>query len=446
MNRFFKFLLVGCSALAINTYGQTPYTDPNNQEGWVLNPEVSDEFKSGSLDKDKWIVQGENDHFENKFKGRAPSQFAPHAVSVENNELVITTRWEPGYEFMKGKHQGHKFENITTGAIISKKKFKHGYMEIRCKAADGPLSSAFWFTGKGGELDIFEIFGKYPKDKHHEKVYHTSFHDWSKNPKDPLFGKTSWDNKVQLPFRLAEDYHVYGCEWNEDFMKIFIDGHLVRQITREELGDKWVMNNEQKVWVDNEVFPWKVNPKKEDIPAEGLKFHIDYVRVWQKDSGMASSSQLIEQNNLLANGSFEDGLEGWETTGKVKLMTKKGSFDGSNHIKLAAGSEATATLHMKLKPNTTYVLSAYARLPNSDEKTIYDNGWLGVKNYGAGQQPIIKYFKNDWYRQSILFTTGKNANDTMIYFTNKWKKNEVRVDHFELVESPSFQETHIKTK
>ncbi|MBB3699912.1 family 16 glycosylhydrolase [Flammeovirga yaeyamensis] len=288
MNRIKQLLLIGGVTLSSMTlHAQNPFTDPNNKEGWVLNESVSDEFKGNSLDKDKWIVQGENDNYENNFKGRAPSQFVPHAVSVENNELVITTRWEPGFNFLKGKHKGYKFENITTGAIISKSKFKEGYMEIRCKAADGPLSSAFWFTGKGGELDVFEIFGKYPKDKHHEKVYHTSFHDWSRNPKDPLFGKTSWDNKVQLPFRLSEDYHVYGCEWNEDFMKIFIDGHLVRYITKEELGDKWVMNNEQKVWVDNEVFPWKVNPKKEDIPADGLKFNIDYVRIWQKKGDVA---------------------------------------------------------------------------------------------------------------------------------------------------------------
>ncbi|WP_244994573.1 carbohydrate binding domain-containing protein [Flammeovirga yaeyamensis] len=127
----------------------------------------------------------------------------------------------------------------------------------------------------------------------------------------------------------------------------------------------------------------------------------------------------------------------------MKLMTKKGSFDGQNHIKLSPNSEATISKTIKLKPNTTYILSAYARLPNSDGKTIYENGWLGVKNYGAGQQPIIKYFKNDWYRQSILFTTGSNANKTLVYFTNKWKKHEVRVDHFELIESPSLKDSSI---
>ena len=54
---------------------------------------------------------------------------------------------------------------ITTGSIISKAKFKYGYMETRCKAADGPVSSSFWTTGLGGEMDVFEHLRKIRVDK-----------------------------------------------------------------------------------------------------------------------------------------------------------------------------------------------------------------------------------------------------------------------------------------
>ncbi|WP_052444576.1 family 16 glycosylhydrolase [Flammeovirga sp. OC4] len=413
---------------------QNPASDPENKLGWTLNEDVSDEFEGNQINKDKWIVQGENDHYENNFKGRAPSQFAPHAVSVRDGQLVITTRWEPDFNFIKGKHKGYKFENITTGAIITKKKFKTGYMEIKCKPADAPLSSAFWFTGKGGELDLFEIFGKYPKDKHVEKLYHTSFHDWGKDRKDPLWGKTSWDNKTQLPFRLASDYHVYGCEWGEDFLKLYIDGKLIRCVTKEELGDKWVMHNEQKVWVDNEVFPWKVNPKKEDITEKGVEFLVDYVRVWQRKPSSDMACEMPE--NILENNDFNNGLEGWNIEGKVKAVAGKGKNEsGKNYVKLSAGREATISRTVKLKPNTTYILSATARAPMTNMDTIWQNGWLGVKAFGKkGQQPIIKFFKNSWYRQSICFTTGDFANQTYIYFTNKWQKKEVHIDAFELTE------------
>ncbi|AZQ63795.1 glycosyl hydrolase family protein [Flammeovirga pectinis] len=423
------------SLLTIDTKAQTPFSDPANKQGWVLNNAVSDEFQGTSIDKDKWIVQGENDNYENNFKGRAPSQFVPHAVSVANGKLVITTRWEPSYDFIKGKHKGLYFENITTGAVITKKKFKNGYMEIKCKPADGPLSSAFWFTGKGGELDLFEIFGKYPKDKKVEQLYHTSFHNWGLDTKDPLYGKTSWENKVQLPKRLAEDYHVYGCEWGEDFLKIYVDGQLVRCITKDEMGEEnWVMNNEQKVWVDNEVFPWKATPKKEDFPKEGLKFEIDYVRVWQKEGTTDIGCQATE--NIIPNGSFENGLDDWNVLGKVKVVqAKKDIIDGKKYVKLSAGKEATVSKVIALKPHTTYILSAYARSPFTNMKDVWQNGWLGVKAFGTGQQPIIKYFSNEWNRQSILFTTGANANKTYIYFTNKWQKKEVHVDHFELIET-----------
>ncbi|WP_281614841.1 family 16 glycosylhydrolase [Flammeovirga sp. SubArs3] len=435
MNKLIRIgTLCVASFVTTSVLAQSPYSDPNNKQGWTLNKEVSDEFNGASIDKDKWIVQGENDHYENNFKGRAPSQFVPHAVDVKNGHLVITTRWEPDFKFLKGQHKGYKYENITTGAIITKQKFKTGYMEIKCKPADAPLSSAFWFTGKGGELDLFEIFGKYPKDKHVEKLYHTSFHDWGKDRKDPLYGKTSWDNKAQLPYRLAADYHVYGCEWGEDFLKLYIDGQLIRCVTKEELGDKWVMNNEQKVWVDNEVFPWKVNPKKEDITEKGVEFLVDYVRVWQRKPSSDVSCEIHE--NVLENADFDNGLENWDIEGKVKLVNAKGKNEaGMNYIKLGAGKESTISRTVKLKPNTTYVLSASARAPMTNMKDIWQNGWLGVKAFGKkGQQPIIKYFKNEWYRQSIVFTTGQFANQTYIYFTNKWQKKEVHVDYFELTE------------
>jgi hypothetical protein len=40
-----------------------------------------------------------------------------------------------------------------------RKEFLYGYMEIRCKAADAEISSAFWATGGQTEFDMFEFFG-----------------------------------------------------------------------------------------------------------------------------------------------------------------------------------------------------------------------------------------------------------------------------------------------
>lgn len=116
-----------------------PHTAPGNTGNWVLNERVSDEFNEDQLDVDKWHVQGTNGEYQNRFVGRAPSQFVPRNVSVKDGFLIITTRWEPGFAFSDKMKDGQRYENITTGAAITKSTFLYGYMEIRCKAADGPI-------------------------------------------------------------------------------------------------------------------------------------------------------------------------------------------------------------------------------------------------------------------------------------------------------------------
>ncbi len=98
------------------------------------------------------------------------------------------------------------------------------------------------------------------------------------------YGKRIWTNEHQLDFRVADDFHVYGFEWDENYVKIFVDGRLVNCVTKEEMGDKWVALNEQKVWIDSETFDWEVKPgdlKAEDF-GDGQKFIVDYCRIWQR--------------------------------------------------------------------------------------------------------------------------------------------------------------------
>ena len=134
-----------------------PASDPENTGGWVLNEVMSDEFEGDSLD-DKWFVQGTDGGY-HKWKGRAPSQFAPHNVLVQDGKLIIRSQWEPDYDFAKEKFSGLDYENITTAGVISHNKFLYGYMEIKSKAADAAMTSSFWTLGYQSELDMFEQMG-----------------------------------------------------------------------------------------------------------------------------------------------------------------------------------------------------------------------------------------------------------------------------------------------
>jgi len=294
-----------------------PYSDPENTAGWVLNAEVSDEFDAPTIDEDKWYVVGkfENgkpvykdpDHPNRKvWKGRAPSQFSGRNYRLEDGKLILETRWEPDFPFSDEKQppwgkngKVEKFENITTACIIGRREFKYGYMEIKSKAADAEITSSFWATGSQTELDIFEQFGDHRmKDKLHlDRELWWSIHDWSKTGK----GKTTYTEHLDYGFRVADDFHVYGFEWDERGIKYYVDGKLVTKASKEKI-DAWakkkgfemgyVITGPIHIWLDQETFPWHGVPdSKEDLELnspEGEKddgivdFEIEYVRVWQK--------------------------------------------------------------------------------------------------------------------------------------------------------------------
>lgn len=254
-----------------------PFTDQTNAGNWKLNPDMSDEFEGTKLNTAKWFVQGTDSVYRSNFTGHAPAHFSTGNVRLENGMLKLQTKWEPDFKFSKEvDKKGTKYENITTAAIISKKQFTYGYMEIKCKAADASITSSFWALGSNTELDVFEFLAK-PKQtnkKHLETEFWSSVHDWAKPG-----GPSVWTNRHQLPFRVGSAFHVYACEWDADGIKFYADGKLIKASTREEMGDGWVITKPVNVWVDSESFPWHGVPVKEDLPVD---YEVEYVRVWQK--------------------------------------------------------------------------------------------------------------------------------------------------------------------
>ncbi|MBU2886379.1 family 16 glycosylhydrolase [Gilvimarinus agarilyticus] len=264
-----------------------PLSDPENGAGWVLNNDISDEFNAGELDTSKWFVEGEQGDYY-IWKGRPPSQFAPHNVLVEDGKLKIRTQWEPDFDFANenyadgsrndayGRHEGEAFP-VTTGAAISRKRFLNGYMEVRTKAGDAAMTSSFWTIGYQSELDIYEQMGK-PSIAHDITAtnWKASVHDWRPPAKRPT---RKFGMKEDLGFRVADEFHVYGAEWGEDYLKLYLDGELKYEVTQEEVGRHWVLTNPLEIWFDSEIFVWLGLPRKDELPVD---YEIDYVRVWQK--------------------------------------------------------------------------------------------------------------------------------------------------------------------
>lgn len=298
-----------------------PLSDQNNSGGWVLNTDVSDEFNAANLDEDKWYVAGKFENGVPVYKhpddpdkkvwiGRAPSQFSGRNYRLEDGMLILETRWEPDFPFSDklDKPWGpdgtrSRYENVTTASILGRDTFKYGYMEIRSKAADAEITSSFWSIGKGLEIDMFEQFGDHrqPEKFDKDRELWWSIHDWTQKPKGP----SVYTERHDLGFRVADDFHTYGFEWDETGIKYYVDGKLFTEANAEKInayhrekGYKggynkgWVANKPISIWLDQETFPWHGIPdSKEDLELNSppgkkddgvVDFEIDYVRVWQR--------------------------------------------------------------------------------------------------------------------------------------------------------------------
>jgi beta-glucanase (GH16 family) len=314
-----SLLVIGCGSKKETTKSKkavnvSPFSDPLNKGSWKLNTEVSDEFEADKLDHAKWRIAGEwkdgKPTYENEdvpgkkeWIGRAPSQFSGKNYRMENGMLKLETKWEPDFPFsdkpdkFAGKEVPH--ENITTGCIIGRNEFLYGYMEIKCKAADAEVTSAFWATGGQTEFDMFEFFGDHRQPNKEargmDKELWWSMHDWSKTGK----GKTTYTEHKFFDFRVADDFHVYGYDWSENGVKIYVDGKLFRDVSRKQINEwddvkkskggngaaeNYVVTKPIHIWVDQETFPWHGVPdSKEDLGPNGqVDFEIEYIRVWQK--------------------------------------------------------------------------------------------------------------------------------------------------------------------
>ncbi|MGC9329411.1 MAG: LamG domain-containing protein; glycoside hydrolase family 16 protein [Candidatus Hinthialibacter sp.] len=246
------------------------WADPPEGGKWRPIPELTDEFEGEKLNAEKWY-----DHNPG-WKGRPPGFFSRKNVAVRDGELQLTARVEDLPDLPEG------FHTFTTAAVKSKALVKYGYFEIRCKPMNSRASSAFWFYEHTPEIwteiDVFEICGR---SSEHEHQYHMNAHVLhSPTIKELLSNGAVWKS----PYRLADEYHVYALEWDEAFLKWYVDGKVVRTMKNEHWHQPLAMN------FDSETMPqWFGLPHKENLPST---FRIDYVRSWKKVE--ASGTQAPE--------------------------------------------------------------------------------------------------------------------------------------------------------
>ena len=244
-----------------------PLSDQENKAHWVKDERWSDEFDGKDLDTGKWTRNL------GRWKGRQPALFSEKNVTVSDGKLHLAMRKEKLPEELKKEG----YHDYTSAALFSNERVGYGYYEVKAKPMNSGGSSSFWFHRTHGkaetegftEIDVFEIGGK---AKGFEYKYNMTLH---------YFGTPDEKKHWQLgtawiaPWRLADNYHVYGLEWDKDQLKYYVDGVAVRTVENTHWHQPLYLT------FDSETMPeWFGMPNDADLPST---YSVDYIRVWKKN-------------------------------------------------------------------------------------------------------------------------------------------------------------------
>jgi Glycosyl hydrolases family 16 len=235
-----------------------PLSDQANKGHWEKIEELSDEFEGTSLDTNKWRLEYPG------YKGRPPSKFSPENVTVSGGQLQLA---------MRKLSSTNLLDRIRyTSAIVGSRHLAYyGYYEVMARAMNSAGSSSFWFHNsetprEKNEIDVFEIGGKSPG---FDRKLNMNLHVWE-TPAE----KRHWNigSSWIAPWRFADAFHVFGLEWNENEIKYYVDGVMVRRVK----NTNW--HNPLHMYFDSETMPtWFGLPADEDLPST---FSIKCVRAW----------------------------------------------------------------------------------------------------------------------------------------------------------------------
>jgi beta-glucanase (GH16 family) len=185
----------------------------------------SDEFDGNSVNASNWFANT-GVHVNNEQQQYTNS---PNNISVSNGTLKLTARleWNNNYPFTSGRLES-----------AGKREFGHGRIEARIKMPVGAgLWPAFWMLGndiatKGwpecGELDIMENVG---------------YGEWTSGAlHGPGYSGNTPINGRFYPAGGVSAWHVYRTEYSSTDIKWYIDGNLVKTVTRGEVEryGRWV--------------------------------------------------------------------------------------------------------------------------------------------------------------------------------------------------------------
>ncbi len=245
-----------------------------------------DEFDEGKINFDKWNFRGTMGG-----PDRVYDNSEKHA-RVENGEMLMQIHRTDDPEHPFSLPQG-----FTTSDTML---FTYGYLEMRSKISfrhgawpsfwmqsATPFRTVPWFS----EVDIYEIFSST------NKVV-SNIHKWGQGQHTSLESDSDTRAYFYKDFEnLNDEYHVYGFEWDSEYMYFYVDGEMYVkfsiteegcQVPNHVLPGAQCYHDPHFIIFNNEIFTpnggwivpaWSIT----DEDPTPIDYHIDYVRLYQKE-------------------------------------------------------------------------------------------------------------------------------------------------------------------
>ena len=262
----------------------------------------SEEFDGDSLDTGMWQCRGS--YYSKQLDCHCGEE--PELIKVENSCLTMACQiWKDEND-----------PNVThacppTVVTANSMNYRYGYLEMRAKV---PFKHSVWPAlwlcqlekyyaapdrcGYGVEVDVFEIFGS-TEGKVIPNLHKWFNAEWAKNnalPKTHSMTGAKSIYQFKDTTDLSNEWHVYGFEWTDEYMSMYVDGE---EYIRYDLSDNYDglsdmsgFQNPAYILLSLAVYTKGKHdgggrePIDSDFPCE---FVIDYLRLYQNPN---------QENNL----------------------------------------------------------------------------------------------------------------------------------------------------